>query len=302
MTGRIFKILLGNIDVMNKEISAMLGGEKQKHRKRIVVTGATGFIGRNIVTDLLKSGNKVAVLARNPDKARKFFNSKDVEVYAFDISTHSATAELKNFDLLIHCAWDHVTDHDAIEHVEKNYIEHYEFLKSVVAIGIKKIMVMGTCYEYGCQYGPITTGAHTAPVTSYGLAKDMLHKSLRLLQRITPFELVWIRLFYVYGDGQSPDSIIPQFDAALERGDDSFNMSGGEQLLDYLSVEQVTEKITTLLDANDGVYNVSSGKPTSLRKILEQRMVNKNKIIKLNLGYYRYRDNDSLAMWGVSSV
>lgn len=287
---------------MNLKTASTSEHDNKKKKMHILVTGATGFIGRHVVKELLSKAYHVEVLTRNPDKARELFQAEDIKVHTFDISSSSVLPEFKRIDLLIHCAWDQVTDHDAIEHVEKIYFQHYEFLKSIVDIGIKKIIVMGTCYEYGCQYGPMTAAAHTVPDTAYGLAKDMLHKSLRLLQRTSPFDLVWARLFYVYGDGQSSSSIIPQFDAALERGDASFNMSGGEQLLDYLSIEQVTDKLRMLLDVKDGVYNISSGQPVSLRKILEQRMILKNKFIKLNLGHYEYRKNDSMAMWGISSV
>ena len=90
--------------------------------------------------------------------------------------------------------------------------------------------------------------------------------------------------------------------AALRSGNDSvFNMSLGEQLLDYLSVEKVAEYLTTLVNYKNGIFNVCKGEPISLRRFLENRMSEKGKFIKLNLGYYDYRKQDSIAIWGDKS-
>jgi dTDP-6-deoxy-L-talose 4-dehydrogenase (NAD+) len=78
----------------------------------------------------------------------------------------------------------------------------------------------------------------TAPVTPYGLAKDTLRKFLEMLQEVHPFTLQWVRLFYLYGPGQNPKSLLSQLDAAIEQGDPVFRMSGGEQLRDYLPVDR----------------------------------------------------------------
>jgi dTDP-6-deoxy-L-talose 4-dehydrogenase (NAD+) len=137
------------------------------------------------------------------------------------------------------------------------------------------------------------------PNTPYALAKDMLHKSLRALQATTDFNLIWARLFYMYGEGQDPKSIVPLLDAAIERGDGAFNMSFGEQLFDYLPIEAVARQLTALIPLKNGVFNVCSGAPISLRRLLENRIKEKGAAIALNLGYYPYRKQDTLAIWGL---
>lgn len=273
--------------------------ENKEEKLAVLVTGATGFVGRHVVSNLLKKGYQVAVLVRNPAKVSELFLSEPIEVHHVDIARDKVSDNLAKFDVVIHCAWDSVNNTESLDHIESNLLIHYRFIKSLVKIGIKKVIITGSCYEYGCHYGPVSINTPTNPNTPYGLAKDMLHKSLRLLQREHVFNLTWARLFYVYGDGQNPNSIIPLFDQALARGDATFNMSLGEQLLDYLPIEQVAVKITDLIGYTpDDVFNICSGSPTSIRRLLEQRMIEKNKYIKLNLGFYEYRKNDSLAMWG----
>ena len=104
----------------------------------------------------------------------------------------------------------------------------------------------------------------------------------------------------MYGDGQSPKSILPQLDKALEKNEDVFNMSGGEQLRDYLPVSEVAENIVkiSLQKKVTGIINNCSGKPISIRKFVEDHIKKREKIIKLNLGYYNYPDYVPLAFWG----
>ncbi|MDD3573912.1 MAG: NAD-dependent epimerase/dehydratase family protein [Methanospirillum sp.] len=113
----------------------------------------------------------------------------------------------------------------------------YRFIRNMVLSGVRRVLVTGTCFEYGLQNGCLSEEMLTAPVTPYGFAKDVLRKSLVMLQEIHPFTLQWVRLFYLYGPGQNPKSLLSQLDAAIDRGDLVFRMSGGEQLRDYLPVE-----------------------------------------------------------------
>ena len=102
----------------------------------------------------------------------------------------------------------------------------------MVGDGLTRVVVTGTCFEYGMQSGALKEDLETKPANSYALAKDNLRKFLEKLQETIVFDLKWIRLFYIYGKGQRPDSILSQLDAALERKGGVFNMSGGEQLRD----------------------------------------------------------------------
>ena len=91
-----------------------------------------------------------------------------------------------------------------------------------------------------------------------------------------------------------------QLETALERGDDVFNMSGGEQLRDYLPVEKVAEYIVkiSMQDKISGIINCCSGELISIRKLVENYLAEKNKSIELNLGYYPYPEYEPIAFWG----
>ena len=77
-------------------------------------------------------------------------------------------------------------------------------------------------------------------------------------------------------------------------------MSGGEQLRDYLPVEKVAEYIVkiSMQDKIRGIINCCSGKPISIRKLVENYLSEKNASIELNMGYYEYPDYEPMAFWG----
>jgi nucleoside-diphosphate-sugar epimerase len=115
-----------------------------------------------------------------------------------------------------------------------------------------------------------------------------------------PFSLKWVRLFYMYGQGQNPNSLLSQLERALERGDQSFDMSGGEQVRDYLPVETVAENIVAiaLQQETTGVINNCSGVPVTVNQLVESFLKKTNRTIKLNRGVYPYPDYEPMRFWG----
>jgi len=104
----------------------------------------------------------------------------------------------------------------------------------------------------------------------------------------------------MYGVGQSPKSLLSQLEKALADNEDSFNMSGGEQIRDYLPVEKVAEYIVkiALQTQINGIVHCCSGQPISVRKLVEDYLEERGANITLNLGYYPYTDYEPMCFWG----
>tara|TARA_B100001971_G_C18128414_1_gene503422 strand:- start:58 stop:915 length:858 start_codon:yes stop_codon:yes gene_type:complete len=269
---------------------------------KILVTGATGFIGNYVIEELLKYNVKI-IATGNRSKEEIDTNKLEKVTYIHADLNERRTDWFSFFEepnMLIHLSWQGLPHYKELFHIERNLANNYFFLKNIIKNNCKKVVVIGTCFEYGMQSGAFMEDLQTKPDNPYGLAKDTLRKYLEQLQTHVDFNLKWIRLFYMYGKGQNPNSILSQLEAALERNDKVFNMSGGEQLRDYLPVEKVAEYIVkiSLQDKISGIINCCSGNPISIRKLVENYLIEKNKSIELNLGYYDYLDFEPMAFWG----
>lgn len=275
--------------------------------KKILVTGATGFIGNYVIQQLLEKKYQVIASSSSEEKAKKFAWFPSVKYIPFDLARPFEELDLyAYFDspaMIIHLAWEGLPNYKSAFHIEENLPRHFKFLTNLIDNGLKDVTVTGTCFEYGMKEGCLSEDMPAAPANPYAQAKDMLREKLEEYQASHPFLLKWVRLFYTYGKGQNPNSLLSQLDKALEEGKESFNMSGGEQVRDFLPVEQLAAHIVqiSLQEEVTGIINCCSGKPVTVKKLVEDYLKEKNKSIKLNLGYYPYPDYEPMAFWGDNS-
>lgn len=272
--------------------------------KTITVTGATGFIGNHVVSYLqaYRDDYRVVAVGRDPEKLEKLIQQYGVDVLAVDI--HDEVDNWFSFlgkpDILIHLAWGGLDNYMADSHFDSELPKQYRFIKNLVENGLTNLTVAGTCFEYGLQNGLLTESTPASPVTSYGVAKDSLHQFLKILQKKSSLNLKWLRYFYMYGDGQSPRSLMSLLDGAVDRGDSVFPMSGGEQLRDFLPVEKIADYTikAALQNRVNGTVNICSGIPRSVRSLVEEHIEKRNADITLDLGFYAYPDHEPMAFWG----
>lgn len=267
---------------------------------KIAVTGANGFIGKHVLSALLKQGLEVVAATRNAMQLTVL--GKPIRTVQIDTSAPSQNCyeQLNCPDVLIHLAWDGLPNYNSLHHFETELPRQYHFLKTMIDSGLTSLFVSGTCFEYGMQSGALSEELPTNPNNPYGFAKDTLRCQLEFLKSVQPFQLIWSRLFYMYGEGQSSKSLYPTLKTAISHGERVFNMSGGEQLRDYLPVTEVARQIVRLATARQdiGIVNICSSNPISVRRQVELWLKENNWKIDLNLGYYPYPDYEPMAYWG----
>jgi nucleoside-diphosphate-sugar epimerase len=267
---------------------------------KVAVSGASGFVGRHVVAALERAGHEPTLWLRpassvGDDAARHPVVRVDVldpPARLFD--------RLGRPDALIHLAWGGLPNYRSLHHYEQELPAHYALLKQLVGDGLGHLLVAGTCFEYGMQSGPLAETMNALPANPYALAKDTLRRQLQQLQGTQPFALTWARLFYLHGEGQAATALLPQLRRAVAAGQPLFAMSGGEQLRDYLPVERAADHLVALASQRreHGIVNVCSGRPVSVRALVEGWIAANGWSIGLDLGRYPYPAHEPMAFWG----
>ena len=268
---------------------------------KIAVTGASGFLGRHVVAAQASPDVDIVAHART---AKAAFDGSARQV-CFDLAAtpDDAFDRLGRPDIVIHLAWDGLPNYPSPRHVEVELPTQLRFLRGLVGAGLKRLVVTGTCFEYGLQSGCLHEDLTPLPSTSYGQAKDALRQQLEALGDPTPLDLRWLRLFYVYGSGQAPGSLYSLFQAAIARGDRTFDMSKGDQQRDYMRVEDAAAALVAVAraDAAPRIVNICSGEPTTVRDLVERWRAERGADIALNLGAFGMPAYEPFAFWGDKS-
>ncbi len=233
---------------------------------KVALTGGTGFIGQHVRKLLSKSSHEVLLVVRKQSKIDELGANEKFVIADISEDRNDWFDHLDRPDVLLHLAWGGLPNYLDSYHVEVELPLQTKFLSKVVSSGLCKLVVTGTCYEYGLTSGALVESQETNPNTPYGIAKDRLRKSLSDLRSEFEFELTWARIFYPYGDGQSEMSIYSQLRAAMLKGDQQFKMGSGKQILDFISVEKVASALVYLSTrcVGVGLVNIGSGEPQSV--------------------------------------
>lgn len=264
---------------------------------KILISGASGFIGKNLISKLLKKNNEITVIVRSKKKIKKqdWFNK--VNVIEGDIFKKRDFFLRKNYNVLIHLAWDNLDNFNDKKHLQ-NLKKHKRFIENALKNNVKRFIFAGTCQEYGKINGKLDENIKIKPSTSYSRSKNELRKFIFTKKKDYNITVQWLRIFYLYGKYQNKDTIFGQLDEAIKKREKTFNMSSGEQIRDYLNVKELCNIFSLLLEKPkiDGVINCCSGKKLKLISLVK-KYIGKNKI-KINRGYYKIPKYEQMHFWG----
>lgn len=263
---------------------------------KILITGASGFIGNNIYEEFLKFGD-IEIIRTTRNKYEQKIKYLDMNNLKLDLNYFDY---FEKPDIVIHCAWENVKNINDISHMDIHLINHMNFLKNLIKNGAKNIVVCGSCFEYGDLYGEVSEN-QVNPNTSYSLSKNFLRLYLKELQKENNFIFKWLRFFYVYDEnGDKGSNIFTQLKNSVKNGLTVFNMSKGDQILDFVEVKYLASIVCKISLQNEvnGEINCCTGYGTTLSFMIEECLNKWESKILLNKGFYEYRSFESRFLWG----
>jgi nucleoside-diphosphate-sugar epimerase len=235
--------------------------------RRILLTGAAGFVGRQVTRALADAGAHITVVTRTGAAAPEFSHRHLELDDIFDLGQNEWAEICSDVESVIHVAW---------------YAEPGQYLYSPLNLhclagtlrlaagaaeaGVKRFTGIGTCFEYalGDSHDVLTTDSLLGPTTPYGAAKAAAWYGLSQYFSLTETEFAWCRLFYLYGPGEDERRLIPYLHNCF-RGGVPAELTSGKQVRDFISVCEAGRQIARVgLGEGAGALNICSGVPMTV--------------------------------------
>jgi nucleoside-diphosphate-sugar epimerase len=234
---------------------------------RVLVTGATGFIGRGTVRPLLASGFEVHAVGSRRPPAPVQWHQADL------LQEGSAEALMQSIrpTHLLHLAW--YAEPGAFWRSTENlrWVEaSLRLLRAFAAHGGRRAVLAGSCAEYAWDDHTWCVEATTPcrPATLYGTAKHALHQIAERFAVDVGISLAWGRIFFVFGPHERPERLAGSVSSALVRGVEA-PCSHGRQRRDFLYSEDLADAFVALLNSPvEGAVNLASGQPVEIRELV----------------------------------
>lgn len=274
---------------------------------KILLTGVTGFIGSHLARIALAKGHAVAAIVR-PGSDR--WRIRDIEqrlaLIEWDLGEQraiEARLAADRPDLCVHLAWRGWSG--SLATVDENITSlsiGLGFMRMVAGLGCSRFVAAGTCFEYDTTHPLLSETTPTEPHDLYGTCKRALFHVAQQFSRLTKMEIVWPRIFYSYGPYEDPRRLVPSVVLALLRGD-SANTTAGEQIRDYLHVEDIASAIWAVAQSDfTGAINIASGTPVAVSRVVSEvgRLIGRPDLLRF--GALPYREGEPMLIRADASL
>jgi len=270
----------------------------------VLLTGASGFVGAQVLKQLLSRGMKVRLVIRegtevklpNSPSIEKIISTKDL----FSESIEWWSRAYEGVELVIHCAW---------------YAEPKKYLDSPINIAclegsinmslaasksfVKKFVGIGTCFEYDSSFGYLSVNTPLLPKNMYSASKVSTFLLMSQIFSQSQTEFLWCRLFYLYGEGEDSRKLAAYVKKQLA-SNLPVRLTDGIQTRDYLDIyEAATQIVDAALTNAKGPINICSGIPITVRDFVSKLAKNKLELDLLQFGAHESNPNDPNFIVGI---
>jgi len=238
--------------------------------QNILITGGTGFVGRQICAALEGYELEITLTTREENDlpkdefqcVKKIISTEDL----FRESSDWWSNVCQDIDIVIHAAW--FTEPGEYLYSTKNLdclSGTLNLAKGCAQAGVKRFAGIGTCFEYDLSEGLLSTHSPLKPETPYAASKAATYSVLSEWLPTQSISFIWCRLFYLYGEGEDERRFVPYLRSKLKAGEPA-KLTSGEQIRDYLDAREAGRLIAkAALGEHEGAVNICSGVPTTIR-------------------------------------
>lgn len=242
--------------------------------RRVLLTGGTGFVGRQVLASLLEEEVSVLPVVRN-QSAGKLPASPKIEApicsnNLFEEDENWWKHNLQRVDILLHLAWYAEPGRYQFSTANMNcLIGTLQMALAAAKVGVKRIVGVGTCFEYAPSNQPLSVDSPLAASSPYSACKLATYFALSQVLPQYKVEFSWCRLFYLYGNGEDARRLVPAIRKNLSEGR-PIDLTRGDQVRDFLDVREAGRQIAGVaLSGQTGAVNICSGKPVTVRALAE---------------------------------
>jgi len=246
---------------------------------KIFLTGGTGFIGSHFINQAHAAGHEIIALRRSPTSRPRVPLLHQPQWLDQEMAA-VAPEDMEGCSTLLHLAAHSANaPYDTLENcLQHNLLAPLALFRSAISAGIRRFIVAGSCFEYGTageRYEFIPPDAPLEPTASYPASKAAASVAFTALAHEQALQMLILRIFQVYGEGEAESRFWPSLRAAAHAGRD-MPMSEGLQVRDFIHVAQVAARFVAALSSplpppgQPLVENLGTGTPLTLRAFAQR--------------------------------
>jgi nucleoside-diphosphate-sugar epimerase len=275
--------------------------------RRVLLTGGTGFVGRQVLASLLEKEVIVVPVVRNQSAGKLPVSSAiETPIYTNNLFEEDESwwrRNLQGVDVILHLAW--YAEPGRYQFSTENMkclIGTLRMAQAAAEVGVNRIVGVGTCFEYAASDQPLSADSPLAALSPYAACKLAAYFTLSQMLPQFGVEFSWCRLFYLYGEGEDDRRLVPTLRQSLSQGR-PVELTSGNQVRDFMDVSDAGREVTDVaLSDSIGAVNICSGKPVTVRELAESIADEYGRRDLLNFGVRKKNPVDPPYVVGVKTL